>query len=202
MDKSSNNSSLIIFLITACLLLPFLESMHGGALWGLNWHSPRLMDTLSHNLLYIKLVLVITGLILLFTKPKKIKSIIKNKIAQWLFYIILTLVGVIQIPFLCLGILVNGFSLSTPDYIHKQSTFTDRTIYIYTADPGAMGKAYHYAYLNCPLAFGRYELKQIAKLNWMREYTFYIEKNNLIVIDKNSDGLTHTFDMSDVTCSS
>ena len=119
-----------------------------------------------------------------------------------MFYIILTLVGVIQIPFLCLGILVNGFSLSTPDYIHKQSTFTDRTIYIYTADPGAMGKAYHYAYLNCPLAFGRYELKQIAKLNWMREYTFYIEKNNLIVIDKNSDGLTHTFDMSDVTCSS
>lgn len=202
MEKSSNNSSLIIFLISACLLLPFLESMHGGALWGLNWHSPRLMDKLSHNLLYIKLVLVITGLILLFSKPKKIKSIIKNKIAQWLFFTIFTLVGVIQIPFLCLGILFNGSSLSTPDYIHKQSTFNDRTIYIYTADPGAMGKAYHYAYLNCPLLFGRYELKRIAKLNWMREYTFYIEKSNLIVIDKSSDGLTYTFDMSDITCSS
>ena len=202
MEKSSNNSSLIIFLISACLLLPFLESMHGGALWGLNWHSPRLMDKLSHNLLYIKLVLVITGLILLLAKSEKIKSIIKNKIAQWLFFIILTLVGVIQIPFLCLGILFNGSSLSTPDYIHKQSTFNDRTIYIYTADPGAMGKAYHYAYLNCPLLFGRYELKRIAKLNWMREYTFYIEKSNLIVIDKSSDGLTYTFDMSDITCSS
>ena len=202
MDTSSNNSSLIIFLISACLLLPFLESMDGGALWGLNWHSPRLMDTLSHNLLYIKLVLVITGLILLFTKPEKIKTKIKNKIACWLFFTIFTLVAVVQIPLLCLGILFNSSSLSTPDYIHKQSMFNDRTIYIYTADPGAMGKAYHYAYLNCPLLFGRYELKRIAKLNWMREYTFYIEKSNLIVIDKSSDGLTYTFDMGDITCSS
>ncbi|WP_213609963.1 hypothetical protein [Pseudoalteromonas sp.] len=202
MDKSSNNSWLVILLISACLLLPFLESMHGGVLWGLNWHSPRLMDTLSHNLLYIKLVLVITGFILLFVKPEKIKSIIKNKIARWLFFIIFTLVAVVQIPLLCLGIMLNGTSLSRLDYIHKQSTFDDRTIYIYTADPGAMGKAYHYAYLNCPLAFGRYELKQIAKFSWMHQYTFYIEKNNLVVIDKNPSGLTHTFDMSNITCAS
>jgi hypothetical protein len=82
----------------------------------------------------------------------------------------------------------------------KKKTFNDQTIYVYTADPGAMGTAQHYFYLKCLRPLNRYELKLIKKTGWIYEFDFEVRKNNLMIIDKSENGKTHAFDMSNITC--
>ncbi|QDP02348.1 hypothetical protein FNC98_13935 [Thalassotalea sp. PS06] len=81
------------------------------------------------------------------------------------------MVATLQIIMLTLGILFLTASDSDLRYIHQEQSVDEHTIYIHTADPGAMAKAYHYVYLKCPLPFNRYALHTIGRLNWMREFS-------------------------------
>jgi len=182
------------------IYLPFIESCHGGTLWGLNWQSPMLMYQWGDNLRIVKFILVILAIALLSIKRELIRETLKNAVIRNIFIITGYLVAVVQILLLCLGILFEGFSSSDLNYIHKEETFNSRSIYVYTADSGAMGKAYHYFYLKCSLPLNRYELKQIQKMDWIHEYDFDVQGNNLIVIDKSEEGKLHTFEISNFTC--
>ncbi|WP_175439555.1 hypothetical protein [Alteromonas lipolytica] len=104
----------------------------------------------------------------------------------------------VQIPMLLLGIMFSGVSMSPADYVHKEKIFDNTTIYAYTADPGAMGRAYHHFYLKCPRALGRYELIKIAKLNWMGSFEFAVVNDELIVDEEN--GTSHQYTLSDFSC--
>ena len=102
---------------------------------------------------------------------------------------------------LCLGLLFDGVLSSNLSYIHKERNYQDRSIYVYTADPGAMGTAYHYFYLKCHLPLNRYELTQITKTNWMREYSFEVIDDELIIDDKSEEGSVQKIDLSTFKCS-
>jgi len=182
------------------LYLPFIESWYSGTLWGLNWQSPIFMHQLADNLRIVKLILVILAAVLLTIKREIIREILNNAVIKNVFLVSGYVVAAVQIPLLCLGILLSGTSSSDLNYFHKEKTFDNRTIYINTIDPGAMGKAYHYFYLKCPLPLSRYELRQIKKMGWMSEYDFELQENNLIVIDKSEEDKIHTLDLTNFTC--
>jgi hypothetical protein len=200
LNHKIKKAPLVIFIIMVCLYLPFIESGFGGILWGLNWKSPMFMDQLSDKLRLLKLILVTLAVALLVIKREKIKDTFNNTTIRNSFIVSGYLVAAVQIILLCLGILFAGVSSSNLDYLHKEKTFIDRPIYVHTADPGAMGKAYHYFYLKCQLPLNRYELKLIKKMGWMYEYGFDVRENNLIVTDKSEKGQTHVFDVTNFTC--
>lgn len=200
MDQKIKKSSSVIFIISVCLYLPFIESWFGGTLWGLHWQSPMFMDQLSNYLRVIKLILVLLGGLVLYRKIGEIREKIVNVFARNFFIYSSYLLLTVQVPLLLLGVIFEGISSSNLDYIHKDKTFNDRSIYVYTADPGAMGKAYHYFYLKCQQPFNRYELKLIKKTSWMYEFGFEVQENNLVVTDKSENGKTHIFDITNFTC--
>lgn len=75
--------------------------------------------------------------------------------------------ALIQIAIGLIGVLIDATLVTNRDYFHKEFEIENNTIYVFTADPGAMGTAYHYFYLKCPLPLNRYELKFIEKANWV-----------------------------------
>ena len=158
------------------------------------------MDQLSNYLRVLKLILVLLGGLLLYRKIEKIREEIGNVFARNFFIYSGYLLVAIQLPLLFLGVMFEGISSSNLNYLHKEKTFKERSIYVYTADPGAMGKAYHYFYLKCQLPLNRYELKQIKKMGWMYEYSFKVKGNDLIVTDKSKEGKTHIFDVTNFSC--
>ena len=64
-----------------------------------------------------------------------------------------------QLPFVLLGVMLNIPTSANIEYFHKTLEFNGQQFYVYTADPRAFGKAYHYVYLTCPRPWGRYELR-------------------------------------------
>jgi len=200
LNQKIKKSPSIIFIITVCLYLPFIESWFGGTLWGLNWESPVFMAQLGDKLRLFKLFLVILGVALLIIKYKNIRDTINQTNFNNVFIVSGYLIAAVQIPLLCLGLLLEGVSSSNLNYLHKEKAFNGRSIYVYTADPGAMGKAYHYFYLKCQRPLNRYELKLIKKTGWMYEFSFEVQENNLIITDKSENGNAHVFDITNFTC--
>ena len=183
-----------------CLYLPFIESCFGGTLWGLNWKSPMFMDQLGDQLRLLKLILVILAIALFIIKSEEIRATINSTVTRNIFIISGYILAVVLLVFLCLGVMFAGISSSKLNYLHKELIFNERSIYEYTADAGAMGTAYHYFYLKCQLPLNRYELKQIKKMDWMREYGFEVKGNDLIVTDKCTEGKTYNFDVTNFIC--
>ena len=140
-DHIQPKSQILFIVIAACIVLPFLESWFGSTLWGINWISPVFMDQLSGYLRITKLILVGFAIYLLIAKRKVISKSIENVIIRKAFTVTAFLLALVQIPLLCLGILLEGISSSNLDYIHKEKNYQNRSIYVYTADPGAMGTA-------------------------------------------------------------
>ena len=199
-DHIQPKSPTLLIAIAACLILPFLESWFAGTLWGLNWNSPVFMDQLRDHLRIFKLALIAISIYLLFTKYSVIGNTIQKALYRRTFVVLASVLAIVQVPLLLLGIMLEGMSSSNLDYIHKEKSYAERSIYVYTADPGAMGKAYHYFYLKCPLPFNRYELTEITKTNWMYEYTFEVIDNELIIEDKSENGEIKKFDISSFYC--
>lgn len=177
-----------------------MESSFGGSLWGLNWKSPTFMHQLDDQLRVVKFILVICAIYLLTSKSTVISHTIQNVFYRRAFVISAFVLAVIQLPFLYLGILLEGVSSSNLDYIHKEKSFGERAIYVYTADSGAVGRAYHYFYVKCPLPLNRYELTKITTTNWMKSYSFDVVDNQLIIEDKSKNGEVKTFDISRYRC--
>ena len=86
-------------------LVPLLETLSSGTLFGLQWSSPLFMDDLRDALVIIKLGGVFLALYLLMTNHSKIRDVFAIK---WRFNAFLTthyLLALLQVPFLLLGLL-------------------------------------------------------------------------------------------------
>ncbi len=158
-------TSLLAVLIL--ILVPLVESLHGGVLWGLNYHSPKFMSQVGDALALVKLIALCAGVYLLFTQHGRLRYLVKSKWLSVVLSCILAIVALIQIAIGLLGVLIDATLGANRDYFHKEFEIENNTIYVFTADPGAMGTAYHYFYLKCPLPLNRYELKFIKKANWV-----------------------------------
>ena len=137
---------------------------------------------------------------MLIIKRNTIRATMENIKTRRPFIAIVWGLALIQFPFLWLGILVEGIMSSDPEYLHKEKQYSDRSIYVNTFDPGAMGKAYHYFYLKCPRSLNRYDLTHIKTTNWMYEFSFDVVENELIIDDKSHGGTITKIDISDFTC--
>lgn len=191
-----------IVIVLLCILLPFLESYEGGTLWGLNYESPKTMDTLGDIVRLVKLLSVVAGLYLLVKNRSIIAEAFHSKVLRVTFFSIFYLLSLVQIPMLLLGSLF--FGIMTPkDYIHYEHTIDQESFYVYTADPGAFAKAYHHVYLKCPLPFNRYELIKIGKVGWLGDFDIKRGDSNLILSSKgtvNGSPDLYRLSMDNVSC--
>ena len=149
------------------ILVPLVESLHGGVLWGLNYHSPKFMSQVGDALALVKLIALCAGVYLLFTQHGTFRYLFKSKWMSIVFSCVLATVALIQIAIGLLGVLIDATLGTNRDYFHKEFAIENNTIYVFTADPGAMGTAYHYFYLKCPLPLNRYKLELIDKAKWV-----------------------------------
>ncbi len=156
-----------LFIALFLILFPLVESLHGSVLWGLNFHSPKFMSKVGDVLGWIKLLMLCAGVILLFTRQSELRLLVKSKWVSIILSVVLAAVAFIQLALGLLGVMFDATQITDRDYIHKEFEMENNTIYVFTADPGAMGKAYHYFYLKCPRPLNRYELKLIEKARWV-----------------------------------
>ncbi|TCI01776.1 hypothetical protein EZV61_16020 [Corallincola luteus] len=201
MTNTIKKSPYLIILILSCLLFPLLESWFAGTLWGLKIKSPMFMHELTDKLRIIKLFLIVFSVYLLIAKTKTIKETLNNVIVSRGFIVSGYLLAAVQIPLLSLGILFSSIS-SDSSHVHKEQVYEGRSIYVYTADPGAMGTAQHYFYLKCPLPWHRYELTQIEELDWMYDFSFEVIANELVIIDNSAERKVHRLNVSKFKCGS
>ena len=190
-------TSLLAVLIL--ILVPLVESLHGGVLWGLNYHSPKFMSQVGDALALVKLIALCAGVYLLFTQHGRLRYLVKSKWLSVVLSCILAIVAFIQIAIGLLGVLIDATLVSNRDYFHKEFEIGNNTIYVFTADPGAMGTAYHYFYLKCPLPLNRYELKFIEKTNWVWELELKASDNGFDVFNQRG-GFKYRVSLGEVGC--
>jgi len=178
-------TSLLAVLIL--ILVPLVESLHGGVLWGLNYHSPKFMSQVGDALALVKLIALCAGVYLLFTQHGRLRYLVKSKWLSVVLSCILAIVALIQIAIGLLGVLIDATLGANRDYFHKEFEIGNNTIYVFTADPGAMGTAYHYFYLKCPLPLDRYELTFIEKTNWVWELELKASDNGFDVFNQRGE---------------
>jgi len=180
----------LVTLLLAVLLLtivPLVESLHGSVLWGLNYHSPKLMSQVGDALALVKLLALCTGVYLLFTQQGRFRHLFKSKWMSIVLSSVLAIVAFIQIAIGLIGVLIDATLGTNQDYFHKEFAIGNNTIYVFTADTGAMGTAYHYFYLKCPLPANRYELKFIEKTNWVWELELKASDNGFDVFNQRGE---------------
>ncbi|CAI4164822.1 conserved membrane hypothetical protein [Alteromonas macleodii] len=190
-------TSLLAVLIL--ILVPLVESLHGGVLWGLNYHSPKFMSQVGDALALVKLIALCAGVYLLFTQHGRLRYLVKSKWLSVVLSCILAIVAFIQIAIGLLGVLIDATLGSNRDYFHKEFEIGNNTIYVFTADPGAMGTAYHYFYLKCPLPLDRYELTFIEKTNWVWELELKASDNGFDVFNQRG-GFKYRVSLGEVGC--
>ena len=169
------------------ILVPLVESLNGGVLWGLNYHSPKFMSQVGDALALVKLIALCAGVYLLFTQHGTFRHLFKSKWISIVFSCVLAIVALIQIAIGLIGVLIDATLGTNRDYFHKEFAIENNTIYVFTADPGAMGTAYHYFYLECPLPFSRYELTFIEKTNWVWELELKASDNGFDVFNQRGE---------------
>ena len=164
-------------LLIPCLLvtLPLLESLFLGNSLGLEWQSPQLMYLVSAYLIPVKLLMVLSGLVLL----SKVDAPVKFNYLRTLVVIAGTIHGVI-LAMVCIVYLASG--------IDEWPGRENGNIYVYTADAGGMGKSYHYFSYICRDNYGFYTLHPIAKLDWLGEFSFHQQEHLLIIEHTDYDG--------------
>ena len=194
-------AALITPLLAVLLLVtvPLVESLHGGVLWGLNYHSPKFMSQVGDALALVKLIALCAGVYLLFTQHGRLRYLVKSKWLSVVLSCILAIVAFIQIAIGLLGVLIDATLGSNRDYFHKEFEIGNNTIYVFTADPGAMGTAYHYFYLKCPLPLNRYELTFIEKTNWVWELELKASDNGFDVFNQRG-GFKYRVSLGEVGC--
>jgi len=184
----------LLISIAILIYLPLLESIYSSTLWGLHWQSPLLMDRVSSYLLFIKTLSVVFGLYLIIKNTNQLKTLIPSKLLYFSQLTINCLVGAIQLLLLTLGILFVGFD-GDLKIKHREQSFDNGTLYVLTADPGAMGKAYHYFYLKCSKPFNRYDLTLIKKTDWLGNFEFKKFNDSLVI--ETTEGEVITLNLSE-----
>jgi len=177
-----------LILVFILIYLPILETWFIDTLWGLQWHSPSMMDLVRNYLVFIKCAAIILGITLLLNYQQSLKGYFSSSLFFNFFIACSYLLAFLQLFFLLIGLL---FIANETDraYKHREQSYDDFVVHVYTYDPGAMGKAYHYFNLKCPRSFGRYQLTLIKKFSWLGEFTFDVKNNRLIINSKSHDGV-------------
>jgi hypothetical protein len=150
------------------VFVPLIDSLFLGNTFGLQWHSPVLMYQVSVYLVPVKLLLTLTGIVLLFKQPAKgaFKLAEFSAVSFGLLHIFLLAVA-------CLGMALFG----TKTQFYR----ANGNIQLYTADAGAMGKSYHYFSYLCRKPFGFYTLTPISKEDWLGQFSFSQQDNQLVI---------------------
>lgn len=181
------------------ILVPLVESLNGGVLWGLNYHSPKFMSQVGDALALVKLIALCAGVYLLFTQHDTLRYLVKSKWLTVALSSVLAIVALIQIAIGLLDVLIDATLGTNRDYFHKEFAIENNTIYVFTADPGAMGTAYHYFYLKCPLPFNRYQLTLIEKTNWVWVLELKASDNGFDVFNQRG-GFKYRVSLGEVGC--
>lgn len=182
-------AALVTLLLAVLLLIivPLVESLHGGVLWSLNYHSPKFMSQIGDALALVKLIALCAGVYLLKAQQGTFRHLFKSKWLTVTLSSVLAIAALIQVGIGLLGVLIDATLGTNRDYFHKEFAVENNTIYVFTADPGAMGTAYHYFYLKCPLPLNRYELKFIEKTNWVWELEIKTSDNGFDVFNQRGE---------------
>lgn len=157
-----------------CILIPLLDSLFLGNVFGLQWHSPALMYKTSVYLIPVKLLFTVIGMVLLLQSP----------IASAMKYakVIVIVLGVLHgcmLALVCLLYLMLG---------DKSHFYSDNgNIQLYTADTGAIGKTYHYFSYLCRGKYGFYTLVPISREDWLGQFSFQ-QVGDQLVITQQHDG--------------
>ncbi|AXV65299.1 MULTISPECIES: hypothetical protein [Pseudoalteromonas] len=174
-----NNGYFYLGLIALCLYGPLLLSFLSSFI-NLQFISPRYMRDVSQVKNIIVFASAILGFTLLLMKYQEVSALFKNRIIANITLILSFLYACLMITGAGLVMFLDATFGSHKDYIYQEHTLNDRTFYVYTADPGAFGKAHHYVYLKCPASFNRYELEFIAKLSWIKNFKMSLVSDDLI----------------------
>lgn len=174
----------------ALLVIVIFESMFLGNTFGLKWHSPKLMYQISAYLVPVKIVISIIGLYFLSNLMLK----------GWRKYscILLQCLGVMHIFLLslvCLFYLLFDFAPLAKQFRLKGN------IAVFTADPGAMGRAYHYFSFICHNSLGFYSTTRIDRLDWLGSFEFMEQGDQLLIQHTDHEGdHTKTYSLADYHC--
>ncbi|MCA1767160.1 MAG: hypothetical protein LC639_02875 [Idiomarina sp.] len=185
------------------ILIPLLESIGSGTLWGLNYESPRAMDTLGDIVRLIKLLSVIAGFLLLIKCRTLISESFRSKTVKIAFFSIFYLFSGLQVLMLGLGNLFFGI-MAPKDAIHHEQRIGKETFYAYTLDPGPAAKAYHHIYLKCSLPFNRYELIKIGRVGWLGAFDIQRGADKVVLSSRSKNlavpGKIYRLSLNGVAC--
>lgn len=156
-----------VFVGLLLILIPLAESVNGSVLWGMNYHSPKLMSQVGDMVAWVKLIAVCAGVYLIFKQKGALKLLFKNKWVSNILNIFIAVVAFIQVNLGFFDVAMDMVLTDNTDYFHKEFEIGKNTIYVHTLDQGALGKAYHNFYLKCPLPLHRFELKPIEQTDWV-----------------------------------
>lgn len=161
-----------------CILIPLVDSLFLGNVFGLQWHSPTLMYKASVYFVPVKLLFTIIGLVLLLQTPIAGAMKYTKGIAIALGVLHACMLALVCMLYLLLGD-KSGF------YRHNGN------IQLYTADTGAMGKSYHYFSYLCRGKYGFYTLVPISREDWLGQFSFQ-QRGDQLVITQQHDGEPNT----------
>jgi hypothetical protein len=157
------------------------------------------MSQVGDALALVKLIALCAGVYLLFTQYGRFRHLVKSKWLSVILSCVLAIVALIQIAIGLLGVLIDATLGTNRDYFHKEFAIENNTIYVFTADSGAMGTAYHYFYLKCPLPLNRYELRFIEKTNWVWEIELKTSDNGFDVFNQRGE-FKYRVSLGEVKC--
>lgn len=151
-----------------CILIPLLDSLFLGNVFGLQWHSPALMYKISVYLIPVKLLFTVIGLMLLLQSP--IAGAMK--FAKVIVIVLGVLHGCV-LALVCLLYMLLG---------NKSHFYRDNgNIQLYNADTGAIGKSYHYFSYLCLGKYGFYTEYPISKEDWLGEFSYQQQGDKLVI---------------------
>ena len=86
-----------VFVGLLLILIPLAESVNGSVLWGMNYHSPKLMSQVGDMVAWVKLIAVCVGVYLIFKQKGALKLLFKNKWVSNILNIFIAVVAFIQV---------------------------------------------------------------------------------------------------------
>lgn len=155
-----------ILLISVLLI----DTLFLGNVFSLQWHSPKMMYLISAYLVPVKFLLTVLALALLR----------RTVLSGWRNLVRHTMSGLAVIQLVLMSLVGVGYIFAGFAPLSEQFR-VQGNIAVYTADPGAMGRAYHYFSYFCRNDFGFYRLTPIGRLDWLGDFTISEQQAELVI---------------------
>ncbi|EHR40499.1 hypothetical protein [Alishewanella jeotgali] len=177
------------YLSAAVVVVLFIETLFLGNTFSLQWHSPKLMYQVSAYLVPIKFLLICLAL-------GALSGLILTGWRRYGRYLLLTLasLNLLLLSLVGVGYLFAGFAPLSQQFRLQGN------IAVYTADPGAMGRAYHYFSYFCRNDYGFYRLEPISRLDWLGEFDFNEQQGELVITAVRHEPQEIRLPLTDFSC--